>query len=176
MALLPDISVSALSGDNADEKINSIVRQLNEWGRILSNESPSTFLIADDGVLDLEYEFDAVGPGGGAESGADDGGTVSYNHNLTFVPTLYAYTTSDTLGFISKPVSDGSLAGPGSDEPLILVAGSDTSYIYYYSITINKTLLQITLKRKYYYDGTNAIIGPTGTEHIRFFLMKQVTN
>lgn len=39
MPFLDDITVSALPGDNTEQKLESIVRQMNEWGRILSNET-----------------------------------------------------------------------------------------------------------------------------------------
>lgn len=38
MPILPDIQTSAIPGDNPEQKIESIVRQVNEWGRTISNE------------------------------------------------------------------------------------------------------------------------------------------
>lgn len=38
MALLEDIQLGAVNGDEPDKKIESVVKQLNEWGRTLSNE------------------------------------------------------------------------------------------------------------------------------------------
>lgn len=38
MPFLSDIELSALPGDDNKEKFDSLVRQLNEWGRAISNE------------------------------------------------------------------------------------------------------------------------------------------
>lgn len=38
MPFLPDISVNALPGNTPEEKMESLIRQVNEWGRLLSNE------------------------------------------------------------------------------------------------------------------------------------------
>lgn len=51
MADLQDISTAALDGSTPDEKINSVIRQLNEWGRNISNESVSLIQNADDGTV-----------------------------------------------------------------------------------------------------------------------------
>lgn len=39
MPFLPDVQLAALPGDNTEEKFESLVRQLNEWGRTISNET-----------------------------------------------------------------------------------------------------------------------------------------
>lgn len=41
LPILPDISVNA-AGDSPDEKLDSLVRQLNEWGRAITQQA-STF-------------------------------------------------------------------------------------------------------------------------------------
>lgn len=38
MPFLPDIQLSAVSGETSDDKFESLVRQINEWGRTISNE------------------------------------------------------------------------------------------------------------------------------------------
>lgn len=38
MPFLPDVQLSALPGENAEQKLDSLVKQINEWGRMLSNE------------------------------------------------------------------------------------------------------------------------------------------
>lgn len=38
MPFLPDVQLSAIPGDNAQEKLDSLVRQINEWARVISNE------------------------------------------------------------------------------------------------------------------------------------------
>ncbi len=47
MALLQDISVGAIPGEDPKKQIESVVKQLNEWGRTLSNEDRTT-IIKDD--------------------------------------------------------------------------------------------------------------------------------
>lgn len=39
MPFLPDVQLSALPGSNNEEKFESLVRQLNEWARTISNET-----------------------------------------------------------------------------------------------------------------------------------------
>lgn len=38
MPFIPDVNVSSLPGDTSDDKLNSLVKQLNEWARTISNE------------------------------------------------------------------------------------------------------------------------------------------
>lgn len=47
MPLLPDITTGALPGDDPDKKLDSMARQVNEWGRLLSNEK-RTDITKDD--------------------------------------------------------------------------------------------------------------------------------
>lgn len=42
MPFLTDLSVAALPGATSDEKLESLIRQINEWGRLLSNEALTT--------------------------------------------------------------------------------------------------------------------------------------
>lgn len=42
MPFLTDISIAALPGNTPEEKLESVVRQVNEWGRLLSNEALTT--------------------------------------------------------------------------------------------------------------------------------------
>lgn len=50
MPLLPDIQIGALGGD-PQQQINSIVRQLNEWGRLISAETRVRTIKANDGSV-----------------------------------------------------------------------------------------------------------------------------
>lgn len=47
MPLLKDISASSINKDDVQKQIDSIVKQLNEWSRQISNES-RTLIIKDD--------------------------------------------------------------------------------------------------------------------------------
>jgi hypothetical protein len=49
MAILPDIKPNRLT-DDPQEQINSITRQMNEWGRIISNESRTKIINDDSGT------------------------------------------------------------------------------------------------------------------------------
>jgi hypothetical protein len=42
MAFLADIQAGALMGATADEKLDSIIKQLNDWARAISNEGLTT--------------------------------------------------------------------------------------------------------------------------------------
>lgn len=47
MPVLPDISAGALNNDNPQKQLESLVRQLNEWGRLISNESITRIIRSD---------------------------------------------------------------------------------------------------------------------------------
>ena len=47
MPTLEDIRIGALPGDNPEEQIEGIVRQLNEWGRRISNEEITKIIKSD---------------------------------------------------------------------------------------------------------------------------------
>lgn len=47
MPTLEDIKIGALPGDNPEEQIEGIVRQLNEWGRRISNEEITRVIKSD---------------------------------------------------------------------------------------------------------------------------------
>lgn len=47
MPTLEDIKIGALPGDNPEEQIEGIVRQLNEWGRRISNEEITKIIKSD---------------------------------------------------------------------------------------------------------------------------------
>lgn len=49
---LPDIRISALTG-SSEEKINSAVQQLNEWARLISNESTTRVQKSDSGNISI---------------------------------------------------------------------------------------------------------------------------
>lgn len=49
MPFLPDVNVSSITGDN-DQKFDSLVRQMNEWGRLLSNEKRTDVYKDNSGV------------------------------------------------------------------------------------------------------------------------------
>ena len=73
MPLLTDLSLGSLaSSKNTDEKLDSLVRQLNEWARMLSNEKETTVQHGEDGSVRIVQgvQYDA-------------------ENNVTFVGTLY---------------------------------------------------------------------------------------
>ena len=65
MPLLNDVSLGALRGDEPDKKLDSVVRQVNEWGRTLSNETIASVQKGRDGKIRIvsglqtlnDYEF-----------------------------------------------------------------------------------------------------------------------
>lgn len=71
MALLNDIGVGA-AGDDPNKKIESLVKQINEWGRILSNEDRTNITNDDSGKERLLIGYQQ----GGFENG-DVGGKLS---------------------------------------------------------------------------------------------------
>lgn len=47
MPVLPDIKNGSINSDDPTAQIASIVRQLNEWGRLISNESKTLVIRGD---------------------------------------------------------------------------------------------------------------------------------
>lgn len=50
MPILPDIRAGSLNSDDPQRQIESIVQQLNEWGRLISNEDRTRIIKSDSGV------------------------------------------------------------------------------------------------------------------------------
>jgi hypothetical protein len=50
MPFLADINSSSLNQDDPQKQIQSIVRQLNEWGREISNENRTKIINDDSGI------------------------------------------------------------------------------------------------------------------------------
>lgn len=65
MPLLPDITTGALAGDDPDKKLDSMARQVNEWGRLLSNEKRTDITKDDAGTprLLIGYQKDGFSNG-----------------------------------------------------------------------------------------------------------------
>lgn len=42
MPLLDDITIGAINSDDSQKQIESLIRQLNEWGRTISNQGLTT--------------------------------------------------------------------------------------------------------------------------------------
>lgn len=61
MPLLPDINLGALGGDDSQVKIDSLVKQLNEWGRLISNEDRTKIIKDDAGVQRFLQGFNQGG-------------------------------------------------------------------------------------------------------------------
>lgn len=77
MPLLYDITNSAMDRQDIQAQIDSIIRQLNEWGRRLSNESETAVQYGSDGSIKIVQ--------GVQHYGKDDAinfiGTLYYNKN-----------------------------------------------------------------------------------------------
>lgn len=56
MAYLRDISIGAIQGEDADAKVASVVKQLNDWGRAISNEDLAKVYKSSEG-----YEAVTIG-------------------------------------------------------------------------------------------------------------------
>lgn len=65
MPFLPDIIASSLSGDDPEAQIKSVIKQLNEWGRTISNESRTNITKDDSGTqrLLIGYQEDGFANG-----------------------------------------------------------------------------------------------------------------
>lgn len=47
MPLLPDISASSLHKDDPQGQVEALIKQLNEWGRLISNENKTRVMKGD---------------------------------------------------------------------------------------------------------------------------------
>ena len=61
MPLLPDVTTGALSGDTPDKKIDSMARQINDWGRLLSNEKIASVQRGEDGNIRIVQGVQTIG-------------------------------------------------------------------------------------------------------------------
>jgi hypothetical protein len=116
--LLPDIQTGALSGD-AQKQIDSIVRQLNEWARLISAETRVRTIKADDGSV----------VGMGQIPGTERLGffNLDADGNLTSEwvgPTLYFYRTDGKKGALIGIAPDGEM------DVAISIEGEDVSELY----------------------------------------------
>lgn len=50
MPFLADINFSSFNEDDTQKQLQSIVRQLNEWGREISNENRTKIINDDSGI------------------------------------------------------------------------------------------------------------------------------
>jgi hypothetical protein len=50
MPFLADINFSSLNEDDTQKQLQAIVRQLNEWGREISNENRTKIINDDSGI------------------------------------------------------------------------------------------------------------------------------
>lgn len=60
MAILRDLSTGAMPGDDPVKKIESLTRQLNEWGRAISNEDLVTIKKDDSGTPRVILDKDGL--------------------------------------------------------------------------------------------------------------------
>lgn len=72
MPFLKDISISAISGNTAEEKLDSVVRQLGEWSSEISNEKIATTQLNADGNLAVVQGLQTI-------NGTQVVGTVYYD-------------------------------------------------------------------------------------------------
>lgn len=47
MPFLSEINTGAIPGQGAEQKLESLVKQLNEWGRLISNEAKTQVIRGD---------------------------------------------------------------------------------------------------------------------------------
>lgn len=64
MPILPDINAGSIYKDDTPRQIESIIRQLNEWGRLISNESTTRVIRSD-----MTTEAVTIGDLGGGKYG-----------------------------------------------------------------------------------------------------------
>lgn len=80
MPRLPDIKTSAIDGDDTKQQLESVVRQVNDWGRLISNaEVSNIFKVVK--VLDIHARR--------SENTYEQ--TTSVEHGLGFIPAYLAY-------------------------------------------------------------------------------------
>lgn len=50
MPNLPDIGSGSILGDDPQKQVESVIRQVNEWGRAISNENRTRIMKSDSGI------------------------------------------------------------------------------------------------------------------------------
>lgn len=50
MPILPEIRASSLVGGDTDARIDTLIQQLNEWSRLISNEDRTRIIKSDSGI------------------------------------------------------------------------------------------------------------------------------
>lgn len=114
--MLPDIQIGALSGD-AQKQIDSIVRQLNEWARLISAETRVRTIKADDGSV----------IGMGQIPGTEEIGFFSLDPDGNLISkwvgaTLYFY---DADGKIVTTINKDGLTTYDADGKVMLRSGTN---------------------------------------------------
>lgn len=89
MPLLNDIGIG-FSGDTADEKLNKIIPQINEWGRRITTEKTLRLIKTDTYNFTIDGSFIQ---------------TLTIPHGLDFAPILTVYLTEQTITNNGIPVT-----------------------------------------------------------------------
>lgn len=118
MAQLGDINIGAISDDDPKQKIDKIVKQLNEWGRQLSNEDRTKIIKDDAGTQRLLTGFQQDGFSNGnvgiklSQSGTDVLGATDDELIWSSDFNLLKILDSDTF---TLPVANPIAVGTTSD-------------------------------------------------------------
>lgn len=127
MALLPDISIGAIEGSDPQKQIESLIKQLNECFRVLSNEDRAR-VRKDDSATNRLLD--------GFQEGGFENGDVGFKMSQTGVDVLEA--TSDQLIFstdfnLPKIVDTGTTSidatAASAGVPIIVEVEHDLGYI-----------------------------------------------
>lgn len=139
MPFLPDVSTSSVLQEDADKKINSLAKQLNEWGRAISNEDRTKIIKDDSGTPRLLMGYHENGftngnvgvkmsqPGESVEDATDDELIFSTDFNL------FKIIQTGTFNLAALDA-----AGGADTETLVISTGiSSTAPLVYMGFVVN---------------------------------------
>lgn len=141
MSLLQDLNIAALDGEDPQKQIESVVKQLNEWARQLSNEDRTKIIKDDSGTERLLLGYEQGGFGGGniglkisqegiGVVGADDSDLI-FNSSQNVLKIVQSGTLDLTQASVASPGAGNYASGTGTLATLSHGLDYTPAYIVY---------------------------------------------
>jgi len=162
MPRLPDIKTSAIKGNDVQQQLDSVVRQVNDWGKLISNAEVNNIFkvvkIVDITIPAFTMTQDGVFPNTYSGTGVID----SYEHGLGFAPAFIAYiSTPSTNTNFPFPYTD--VRGGASGGIMVITSG----------ITVDSGAINAYHQAEAY--GTHNFTGETvDSILVRVYLMQEI--
>lgn len=161
MANLEDINLGAILNDDATVQVQSVAKQLNEWGRTITNEDPFMLKVINSGTASITPPSSwAVGNAGKIRT------TVA--HNLGYTPIVLVYVNNPNIVGVSdygdgiRPAPATLFLGTSYNKVIESQVLTDTNNFY-----IDLILLDTT--------GSNLTGADAYTWEYKYFVLQQET-